>query len=301
MDCSICIATYKRPDLLKECLSSIAQLELRNDLQVEIVLVDNDKAQSAKSIFEWFKQAHTLPVRYCVQEKQSISHARNMAIQNAKGKLIAFIDDDETADKEWLALLIETQKEYKADAVFGNVITWFESTTPPWIQGLFIYERKIPPTGTIAESVRTTNAIVDAKWFSKKGYQFDAEYGITGGSDTKLFETMRINNAKLINCREAKTYEYCPPNRTKFKWLLKRSFRGGNNVSRIDIELNPKRKMILRCTYLIIGFTYSTISLVLAILHIFIPSKRAHWILKMAANMGKMAAIFNYYPDEYKS
>ena len=37
-------------------------------------------------------------VKYCVEPRQNIALARNKALQNAEGDLIAFIDDDEFPD-----------------------------------------------------------------------------------------------------------------------------------------------------------------------------------------------------------
>jgi glycosyltransferase involved in cell wall biosynthesis len=39
---SVCIATYRRPELLARLLTSLAQQKLVNGIELEIVIVDND-------------------------------------------------------------------------------------------------------------------------------------------------------------------------------------------------------------------------------------------------------------------
>ncbi|SVD05179.1 uncharacterized protein METZ01_LOCUS358033, partial [marine metagenome] len=46
---AICVATYKRPGLLKECLSKIDLLELPKKNKIFLIVVDNDVNETAKS------------------------------------------------------------------------------------------------------------------------------------------------------------------------------------------------------------------------------------------------------------
>jgi len=45
---SICIATYKRPELLEILLQSLSKQKLPESVEIEVIIVDNDKSESAK-------------------------------------------------------------------------------------------------------------------------------------------------------------------------------------------------------------------------------------------------------------
>lgn len=47
---SICIATYKRPELLKKLLESLSKQELPESVEIEVIIVDNDKSESAREV-----------------------------------------------------------------------------------------------------------------------------------------------------------------------------------------------------------------------------------------------------------
>lgn len=130
---------------------------------------------------------------------------------------------------------------------------------------------------------------------------FEPAYGITGGSDTKLFTLLKNNNnVKYINSYKAVTYEYVPPERAKLNWLITRAFRIGNNFVRRQIEIKSKGKLFYRLWYLSIGIIFSAISLFLSALFFYNKTKRLNWFVKSAANFGKVAAVCGYYPTAYE-
>ena len=99
---SVCICTYKRPELLKRLLDELADQERSELFIFSIVVVDNDHSESARRVVEDFTKAWPIQVTYCVEPRQNIALARNKAVENATGDFIAFIDDDEFPTKRWL-------------------------------------------------------------------------------------------------------------------------------------------------------------------------------------------------------
>ena len=97
--------------------------------KIEIIIVDNDPEGSAKDIVNDIKESFKVPILYFDQSIKNISLTRNVAVKNANGDFLLFIDDDEYADSEWVINLYSTLKEYNADGVFGLVIPEFEN--PP--------------------------------------------------------------------------------------------------------------------------------------------------------------------------
>ena len=47
---AICIPTFKRPVLLKQCLLAIGQLDLTENLNILIIIIDNDSELEGKEV-----------------------------------------------------------------------------------------------------------------------------------------------------------------------------------------------------------------------------------------------------------
>src|SRR5262245_6012049 len=126
MHISVCICTYKRPQLLKRLLDDLVTQDTNGLFTYSIVVADNDQLRSAEALVADFAAATPLPITYCVAPQQNISLARNMAIEHATGDFIAFIDDDEFPVKHWLLTLFNACHKYAVDGVLGPVKCHFE-------------------------------------------------------------------------------------------------------------------------------------------------------------------------------
>lgn len=222
----ICVATYKRPSLLKQLLVSLMQLELTENLSVRIVVVDNDAAGSARDTVNSFA-GKSIPIIYDIEPTQNIALARNRCVANSTADFIAFVDDDEFVDKSWLLNLVGTLHQYNADAVFGPVIPIFPEDAPAWIQRGGFFDRPRFPTGEKLEVGRTGNALVKGTWMRKWAGPFDKEYGLTGGEDSDFFKRVRQAGGILIWCDMATLYEAVPADRLTVQYLATRAFTGG--------------------------------------------------------------------------
>ena len=125
---SICICTYKRPELLSRLLKSISGLETREKFAYSVVIVDNDSEKTGQKIFEDCKRSLNFKMSYFNEKTKNISLARNKSVKNSSGNLIAFIDDDEFPDKNWLINLYDALVDSGADGILGPVLPHFQNT-----------------------------------------------------------------------------------------------------------------------------------------------------------------------------
>lgn len=102
----VCIATYKRPQLLKKLLLSLVGQETGGEFSFSIIVTDNDAQRSAEPVVRELN-ASGQKIIYAVEPEQNISLARNKSLSFATGDYIATIDDDEYADPRWLLNCIE--------------------------------------------------------------------------------------------------------------------------------------------------------------------------------------------------
>src|SRR5690349_10462023 len=102
---SVCVCTYKRPYYLAFLLTRLAAQDTGGVFTYSIVVIDNDHTRSAEPVVAAFAHESRIDITYLVEPRQNIALARNMAVHNARGEFLAFIDDDEFPSQEWLRTL----------------------------------------------------------------------------------------------------------------------------------------------------------------------------------------------------
>lgn len=297
---SVCIATYKRPILLKKLVDSLSVQKINDNINFEIIIVDNDPDESAKSIIENYQAAGSTTIKYYTQPIKNISLTRNKCVTNASGEYIMFIDDDEVAAPEWIQSMVDTIINYNADAAFGRVLSHFDEGAPEWIKTNQLYNRETPPTGTEALLTRSGNCIIKASILKNIPGPFNPDYGITGGEDTYLFEGLRKRGAKFVNCYEGWISEYIPPERATLSYIMKRSYIRGNNFTRRYLEFSGNKKFFRQIKSVFLSILFGVISVFLTLFTF--PNKywRLHWATKIASNVGHLSAALGYYGQGYK-
>ena len=224
---TVCVCTYKRPQLLARLLTALAAQET-NGFTWSIVVADNDHLESGQPVVTEFAAAAGAAVRYCVEPRRNIALARNRAVQNAVGDFIAIIDDDEEPAPDWLLRLIEAIERFGADGILGPVLPRFSTAPPDWLLRGRFFDRPSPPTGTWLrwKETRTGNVLLRSGMFAEPHNRFRAEYG-SGGEDVDFFRRMMANGMRFAWCAEARVYEHVPADRCTRAYVLKRALRHG--------------------------------------------------------------------------
>ncbi|PTX53732.1 glycosyl transferase family 2 [Melghirimyces profundicolus] len=303
MKVTICVATYKRPEGLKRLLEGLNQLEFMKSKKpsIEIVVVDNDSRESARSICEEIDHVLRWPLKYDIEIKRGISYVRNKAMKMAgEVDFIAFIDDDEVPDPRWLDELLFVQMKYHADVVTGPVIPSYIESVPSWvIKGKF-YERPRYPTGYRMDCAGTGNVLIRYSLIQKMDMTFDERYAITGGSDTHFFIRLHRAGCKIIWSDEAIVDEWVPKSRVNVKWILQRAYRTGNTyslvLSDLDDSFHIRFKQIMKASaFLLLGFIFLPLS-VFGGRHILIKVLRT-----IFHGFGRLAGVIGIRYKEYRT
>ncbi|MFH1754161.1 MAG: glycosyltransferase family A protein, partial [Candidatus Latescibacterota bacterium] len=101
---SVIVCTYNRSPLLVSCLDSLVNQTLPVT-NFEIVLVNNNSTDDTQAIAERYAGGHG-NIRVINELKQGLSHARNRGWQEAKGKYVAYIDDDAKTLSDWAGRVV---------------------------------------------------------------------------------------------------------------------------------------------------------------------------------------------------
>jgi succinoglycan biosynthesis protein ExoM len=292
----ICIASYKRPQLLAKLLAGLAEQKLPEGVGFAVIVVDNDVAGSAREVVE-NAFLTGLQVRYFMQPEKNIALTRNLGVANSTGEYIAFIDDDEFPIADWLRRLYETLHTYKADVVFGPVIGEIPPGAPAWIAQGHFFERERYKTGTVSPIRGTGNVLLRAELILDRHTPFNPKYGLSGGEDTDFFRRLQDRGCKFIWCDEAVVVEPVVADRLSVDWLMRRAFRGG----RIFAEIYVKPKGVMKkIPWFIYRATLAMIALMGGLLTL--PLRKAWGVKcfqKLASNIGQLSSLFHYRYDKY--
>ena len=302
VDISVCICTYKRPELLDALLAGL-QGQREGGLRLQVVVADNDPDASARQVLDQWLPRIRFPMRTLHVPAPNIALARNACVGAAAGEWIAFIDDDEQPDADWIAMLAVAAREFDADIVFGPVIPVLPKSTPDWMIDGGFFERRRHATGTPAtlDDARTGNALVRASALTGVPGPFDPAFGSSGGSDSVLFRQLHANGARMVWSDDAVVHEAVPPERATAGWLLQRSFRNGQVALRSRLlatepgmRFGTSAAHAFRSLFLMLGW--------LAISAIAIPRSRAsamRALRKAAGQSGILLAAFGHRYREY--
>ncbi|MEW6570510.1 MAG: glycosyltransferase [Nitrospirota bacterium] len=113
---SIVVATYDRPDDLRNCLQCL--LAQKPACRVEIIVVDNNPSSGkTPSVVNEFPE-----VKLVSEPRKGLSYARNKGIAMTTGDIIITTDDDVTMPPDWLEKLIAPFARRDVMVVTGNVL-----------------------------------------------------------------------------------------------------------------------------------------------------------------------------------
>jgi len=226
---AVCIATYRRTELLADLLSALARLTFNKVRapEIEIVVVDNDSSRTAEDVCKI--KEYPWSIRYFCEPVRGIARARNRAIAEVTdANFLAFVDDDELPSTRWLDELLWAQSEFQADVVSGPLLPAYTTAVPKWVRNGGFFRRPIFRSGEIVKLCSTNNVLVRSSVLSKVP-GFDELFNLTGGEDTHFFLRVRESGCRMVFSREAIVYEPITEKRANVPWLLRRGYQSGNS------------------------------------------------------------------------
>jgi cellulose synthase/poly-beta-1,6-N-acetylglucosamine synthase-like glycosyltransferase len=116
------IITKNEEQYIEETVNSVLELDYPND-RYEVLIVDgNSKDRTQKIISKIMDNNENVQMIVEPWEKGTHGRARNLLVENSRGKYIAFTDGDCMVSKEWLKTLVSSiiQKQKENLSVVGS-------------------------------------------------------------------------------------------------------------------------------------------------------------------------------------
>lgn len=248
----VCICTYRRPDGLRKLLEALPKLEHACDL--EVVVADNDAGQEGLAVCQSLDKDYPYPLHTLSQLEPGISAARNAATIEAlkhAPELVAFLDDDEWPEPQWLSELMRVQSTYQVDVVGGP-------TRPVFPEGTSDDVRKNPyygadmglEDGAQCQLQAGGNFLIRASVLDSMAPDFfRPEFTESGGEDLAFFTQLAQMGYAMRWAAKAIVHEPVPVSRLQPGWLKHRVVTIHNSRVRVMQLLQPGLSAtLMRCT-----------------------------------------------------
>ena len=173
---SVAVPTCDRPHALDRCLASLSVIESRD---WELLVIDQSDGDESRQVAQkWGKKIRQLV--YLRLEEKNASAARNLAIETARGEVVAFIDDDCTIspDPKWLDHVGDAfEREPEANLIFGSVTAGPHDATTSFLGGYKVQRGRRLRGSLDTLKVRAIGASMSLRLGSGKRPGFDLLLG----------------------------------------------------------------------------------------------------------------------------
>ena len=127
---SVLMPVYNSEKFLEETVQAVINQSYTN---WELILVDDGSTDNSKKLCDELRKKENR-IKFIDKKNTGVSDTRNVALKNAKGQYVVFVDSDDLIHKDYLKLLVNSMNKYNTDLSVCNFI-----------------ERKISNTGKVED------------------------------------------------------------------------------------------------------------------------------------------------------
>jgi glycosyltransferase involved in cell wall biosynthesis len=211
---SLIIPTYNRPERLKTCLDSLLNLDYPPD-NFEVIIVDDGSDDPLDRLVQPYQQHLNLTLLR--QSNAGPATARNTGANLARGKYLAFTDDDCTLEQKWLSALEKGFLETPNALLGGKTSNAlpdnpYSTASQLLIDYLYDYYNH---RSQKAQFFASNNFAVARELFQKVG-QFDTSFPLAAGEDREFCDRWLGIGYPLVYIANAIVYHAHHLTLTKF-------------------------------------------------------------------------------------
>jgi len=251
---TVAICTYNRSRSLSRTLDSLKTLTVPPELDWEVLVVDNCCTDDTADVISLYSPE--LPLQPLREPRQGLSHARNLALENARGDYILWTDDDVVVEREWLRAYLDAFWLWPEAVVFGGPVDLeLEGCPPLWLLDLLeedefagVYAYRNLGDQPIRFDVQTHRvpygANMATRTHEQRRYRFDPRLGRSADGHIRGEETAFISSV-LADGFDGRwvpgaRVSHCIPASLQTLAHLRRYFIGSG---RTHARLSPRRRI----------------------------------------------------------
>jgi glycosyltransferase involved in cell wall biosynthesis len=245
---TIVVPTHNRVGSLLQTVGSLLKQDYES---YEVLVVDNncsdDTGEQVAAL-----AAQDARLRYVRETRPGLTAARECGGNEGRGKLIAYVDDDELAPPDWLGKLVRLQQETGAAGVGGPYEPLWLAPPPSWLLNSSAMRETLTffdfgPSRSAVEWLLGGNALYTRESLEAVSYYggYDAgtrSKGMIGGEDILMGSRMRAAGYELWYEPTASVAHQVPPERMRLSYILRRAFWAGYTDVAIGQKWNLTHK-----------------------------------------------------------
>ncbi|MGW0535430.1 glycosyltransferase family 2 protein [Streptomyces sp. NPDC003032] len=195
-DISVVICVYTE-DRWEDILAAVSSVRAQSTAALETLLVVDHNASLLDRLAKEYKE--TEGVRVLANEgPRGLSAGRNTGIAASRGSVIAFLDDDAVAEREWLRHFAEAYEDPRVHGVGGRTMpAWESGRRPAWFPEEFDWVVGCTYRGHPPGRARVRNVLGGNASFRRSAFD------VAGGFATGIG---RDGDKRPLGCEET---EFC--------------------------------------------------------------------------------------------
>jgi glucosyl-dolichyl phosphate glucuronosyltransferase len=228
---TVAVITYNRSRYLREALSGLVRQDYPAD-SWELLVIDNNSTDNTGDVVASFMASTPAP-RRIVEARPGLDHGRNRAVDEARGEVIALVDDDILVEPDWLTHLVapfSSQDSHSIGVVGGEVIPVFPNGIPAWLEGAHrpLGFRSDPGPLPPEQAPMGAN-FAFPKWVFARFGKFDTDLdrrgaSLFGGGDSDMIRRVRTAGLQAWFVPGAKVLHQIPAGRLTMRYALRHAF-----------------------------------------------------------------------------
>ncbi|NER30891.1 MAG: glycosyltransferase family 2 protein [Symploca sp. SIO1C4] len=133
VEITVAICTYNGTSRLPKVLELLRSQSLTEHFTWEIIVIDNNSTDHTAAVVKEYQSnwSEAYPIKYYFEPKQGLAFARRKAIQEAKGSLIGFLDDDNYPASNWVSAAYKFGQLHPQAGAYGSRIYGEYEVEPP--------------------------------------------------------------------------------------------------------------------------------------------------------------------------
>ena len=135
---SAVICSYNRARFIIDAVESLFQQDYEKK-DMEVIVVDNNSTDGTLELLAQYQKEHPdYNFRFVTEPQQGVAFSRNRCAREAKGEIVAYLDDDSKAQPGWLQFITEFFDQHPdAYSVGGKITPYFLTGIPDWYSKYF--------------------------------------------------------------------------------------------------------------------------------------------------------------------